>query len=522
MGEEKMVAAAQASLFRDIQNKLVFDPHKILLFILVSIALLVSGCAESGKPSPSRVANYSNSEGFGLPGGAAEASPSVDSQRGIYSVDPLFAEFYEILGGKDTLGPVISPLFESGNLKEQYVENGLMVFDDTATGSNRFRLAPLGLEFFISDLGTPVPAHPGGRYVDGRLIPAEYLFMYDQLGGARYVGRPLTEAQYNPEKQRSEQYFENLGFYHLDQDPPGVVHLMAYGAYACDRSCRHSASSAGIPFRKLVLPEAFEPMVKQLRSANTGRMLAEPHRTADGKQAVIFENLVLVVDRKQPGGVTLLPIVESTGIQRQSLVARQYSPLMRFYPFENGLGHNVPIYIDGFLQQLGGVDVTGLPIGEVVPIAPGVYQQCFTNLCVEVNLNLPEDKQLKLAPMGWKYKEMVFDQTQSFIESQSLAEIDLKIWEKAPQVSKMESQVIFVAINENGVPLKDREPVLLLTLPDESQLKIVFPPSGTDGRTSLLLAPIPASNMTLIDYTVCLYGLEGKFKCVNDHFQIGD
>jgi len=517
-----MIAAAHANLFRDIINILVLDSRKILLFILVSIPLLVSSCAESGIPSPLRFGNFSDSEVLGQPSGAAEASPSADLLRETYPVDPLFAEFYEILGGKDTLGPVISPLFGSGNLKEQYVEAGLMVFDETATGSDRFRLASLGLEFGISGPGTPEPMQPGGRYIEGRLIPAEFLFMYDKLGGARYVGRPLTEARYNPEKQRSEQYFENLGFYRLDQDPTGKVHLMAFGAYICNRSCRYSAPQSSIPNLRVVLPEAFESKAQQLGYANTGRMLVGPHRTEDGRQAVIFDNLVVVVDRKQPGGVTLLPIVESTGFQQQPLVARQLNPLMTFYSIENDLGHNVPIYIDGFLQQLGGLDISGLPISEVFPIAPGVYQQCFTNLCVEFDLNLPVGEQLKLSPIGRKYKEKVFDQAQSFSESQSLADVDLKLWEKPPNMSENESPMIYVAIYENGVPLMNREPVLLLTLPDRSQRKMVFSPSGVDGQTSLQLEPIPAPDMTLIVYTVCLYGLEGNSKCVDDHYQIGD
>src|SRR4030067_1800704 len=290
-----MIAATHANLLKDRCNHPVFDPRKVLLIVLVSCALLVSGCAEAGKPNPSEVGSFSNNGILGQPSGAVEAYPPAVLPSQTMQVAPLFAEFYAMLGGVDVLGPVISPLFESGNLKEQYVESGLMVFDETATGNDRFRLASLGLEFVISNPETLEPMQPGGRSIDGRLIPAEFLLMYDKLGGARYVGRPLTDARYNPEKQRSEQYFENLGFYRLDQDPPGAGHLMAYGAYAGDRSCRHSASSARIPGRKLVLPEAFESKAQQLGSAITGEILTEPHRTADRREAGVFG--------KQVGGV---------------------------------------------------------------------------------------------------------------------------------------------------------------------------------------------------------------------------
>jgi hypothetical protein len=226
------------------------------------------------------------------------------------------------LGGIDILGPAISPLFESGNLKEQYVLAGLMVFDETATSNERFRLAPLGLEFSVSELGTPVPTQPGEQIIDGRLVPAEFLNLYEKLGGARFVGRPLTEARLNPEKRRLEQYFENLGFYRLNQDPPGVAHLLAYGAYACDKKCRSSSPQESVPGKRVVLPEPFESKAQQFGTKITGRQLVGPHRTKDGRQAVIFENLVIAVDRKQPGGVMLLPIVEQTGFLAHPFVKR--------------------------------------------------------------------------------------------------------------------------------------------------------------------------------------------------------
>ena len=50
----------------------------------------------------------------------------------------------------------------------------------------------------------------------------------------RYVGKPPTELHYNPETQRYEQYFENLGMYWLESEGPEHVRLLNYGAWKCD------------------------------------------------------------------------------------------------------------------------------------------------------------------------------------------------------------------------------------------------------------------------------------------------
>jgi hypothetical protein len=193
---------------------------------------------------------------------------------------------------------------------------------------------------------------------------------------------------------------------------------------------------------------------------------------------------------------------------------------MNFYPIEGELGHNVPIHFQGFLNQFGGYEVSGRPISEVMTIATSVYQQCFANLCLVYDLNLPVGEQLKLSPIGIKYKELVFDPMQSFSESQSFDNLEIRLWENTQNINQNDSQTISVAISDDGIPLRNREPVLIIDIPGGIQRKMVFPPTGDDGQTSLQVQPISASPLTLISYTVCLSNLNGNTECKRDNFQI--
>ncbi|RPI87900.1 MAG: hypothetical protein EHM41_03340, partial [Chloroflexi bacterium] len=70
---------------------------------IVPIMLLLSACSSSG----------------------ASFSPTITQESGV-SVDPLFREFYEMLGGKDILGPAISPTFSFANHTYQYTDKACM------------------------------------------------------------------------------------------------------------------------------------------------------------------------------------------------------------------------------------------------------------------------------------------------------------------------------------------------------------------------------------------------------------
>jgi hypothetical protein len=500
--------------------------------------------------------------------------PPESSLYETYPVDPAFTEFYETLGGQEVLGPAISPVLSPAGLRSQYVEAGLMQYDPEAPPSDRHRMAPLGVDLGVAEPPVPDPGDPAVRYLNGHVIYPEFVPFYERLGGAQFVGRPLTEARHNPERGRIEQYFENLGLYRLDQDDPGAVRLMAYGAYSCDQRCRYPAISNSIPGLMPFLPEPFEAKAALLGLEVLGRTLTEPHLAEDGKFEVIFENLVLVIDPptgpaakdrymhrvllpqvvaqgdtlEQAGmgaqvpalvwlpvvgngntivaeaqAVNLRPIVTMLGIMADPPGPPREGEapgLMVFVPVEGELGYYVPFNFHDWISRHGGFEFSGAPITHVSAPEAGRFRQCFTNLCLDFEPTAPERRQLGPAPLGAAYAELYYQGADEFRKENLLAGVRLEVWESQPYTTAVQGQEIHVAISQAGVPLSDREPVLTVTLPDNSQEVYRMIPTDEAGQTHLKLAPVAASNGTLIAYEVCLEGIGGGQLCVEDHYLI--
>lgn len=451
--------------------------------------------------------------------GPGKTTSSSMANEGVYSVEPIFAEFYAYLGGADIMGPAISPLKESRGLKVQYVENGLLVYDPLATPSDRFQLAPLGVELGMDEPAVPDPGLPDGRYIAGHVIDSGFLPFYEKLGGARFAGRPITEARHDLKNRRIEQYFENLGFYRLEDDPAGKVRLLAYGVLACNRQCRYQAPSNAIPGLRPPLPEPFASESASLGLSFVGLTLSEPYRAPDGKLEVIFENLVLAAQDEGSEKAFARPIVEMLGIQPQSMVECQPSELEACLPGEGGMGHNVPLYFEEYISQHGGLDLFGYPITEVFLVENGIYRQCFTNMCIDFNVNAPEGERLKPVPLGKTYQERYSKFWEKEFED-NIDGVQIRVWEKEAVVASGQPQEIHVKILEDETPLVNREPVLTVTLPDGKERVFHFPPTDENGESFFSLPAISGPNGTLIPYDVCLTGISRKTLCVGDHYLI--
>src|SRR3990172_6703860 len=195
---------------------------------------------------------------------------------------------------------------------------------------------------------------------------------------------------------------------------------------------------------------------------------------------------------------------------------------MVFFAVEGELGYNIPLYFMDWLERNGGMDVSGPPTGEVFPVSVGVFRQCFTTLCLDFDPQAPQGMQLRPAPLGVTYKEKFFQEAGDFPADQSLDGVSLQVWEGKPFVGPDEVPEIYVAVEEAGVPLAKREPVLTLTLPDNSQLAIPMHPTDERGQTSARVGPVSSPSATLISYEVCLVRIDGQKLCRQDHFLIWD
>jgi hypothetical protein len=455
-------------------------------------------------------------------GGSLATNLDQDILDRVYEVHPLFTEFYDTLGGEGLLGPAISPLFQSSEVMRQYVLAGLMEYEPGATKSNRYRLASLGVEIGIDEPPVPEPALPGVRFIDGQIVYHEFLSLYEKLGGARIVGRPLSGVRYNPEKYRIEQYFENLGFFRRDIDDPGTAQLLNYGSFACDHNCRAQPVQANILSPEARLPEPFASTVAKLGISFLGRNLTPPYTALDGSQQVIFDNLVLAVDPNDPQQVEPQPIVQMVGIDPHSPSNCSDDPLMSCFLVDGAKGYNIPRFFVDYLERYGWISFSGLPITSVFPVENGSYRQCFTNLCIDFDTSANEDNRIRLAPIGREYLQRYYtlEQPESFISTQNLEHVRIEVWESSTYIGSNDSQGINAAIFEGSIPLADREPALIVTMPDSSQRVYHFPPTNQSGMTYLSLPPIQAPNGTLVAYQVCLSSLTGVEFCVSDHFLI--
>ncbi len=471
------------------------------------------------------------------------------------NIDPVFREFYDLLGGVETLGPAISPLFEIGSAKYQYTLASLMVHDPQAPANQRFHLAALGLDLGIAEPSVPRPDGQDVRYVDGHIIHEVFIPMYEKLGGARYVGSPITELHYNPENGRYEQHFENLGMYWLDRETERNVRLLAYGPWKCNANCRQPPlgnSNVILPPRVDV---AFIDAVARLGPDFTGFALTESYPTKDGYLEQVFENIVLVSDPKQPSRVFLRNITEHLGMRPDPRVSPINEPGWTFFPVNDGEGYNIPNHFLEYLALHGGMEAAGNPIGELVQIKDNLYRQCFENLCLEEHYDNSGKITIKPAQLGYTYKLLPLhrvgndSKTSPGIGGQpependleaypppatpsrtmvvqptpesNARELSIQVWETYPSVSPGQSQEILVKVFENGIPLSNVEPDLVLTLPGGKTATYYMHPTSESGQARVLVDLIDAPNGTLIPYEVCVYNLVNKGKlCIRDSFLI--
>jgi hypothetical protein len=257
----------------------------------------------------------------------------------------------------------------------------------------------------------------------------------------------------------------------------------------------------------------------------SGKQEAQEARRA---QVIEMIRLPLVMGRQAAPvqSIGFRPLAQLLDMARQHPVSRQEDPLLVFYPVEGDLGYHVPVHFHGFLERLGGLVVSGFPVSEPFEIGAGLYRQCFANLCLDFEPGA-EENPLRLAPLGYLYKERFFVQPGRFVQSGSLEGVELKVWENRSYTGGEQGAAslpmeIHLAVMEAGKPLPNWEASLIVRLPDGSQDRYRVQPTNARGQAFFTLPPIPALNGMLIPYQVCLEGLRGEQLCVDDHYLVWD
>ena len=453
----------------------------------------------------------------------AACSMEKAGQGAYYAVDPRFQELYQQLDGEDVLGqPISNKKFVAGsNIEKQYFEAAVMVYNPET--SPKFYLEPVGLEAGFSDLPNADPENPNVKYVNGYIIPMEFAKLYEQLGGARWVGLPLTRARKNPEKGIIEQYFENMGFFRFEDDPPGVVRLLPYGLWRCAGECSRypTLENAGLLRSTDVTTSPFAEVINRLGTNFTGKSLTDAYRAQDERLEQIFTNVVIYEDDDSPLGISLRPIAEQVGIEGDPLEERGTKTDMYFREIKDGKGFYIPSYFVDFISQYSGFALSGEPINQLREIREGVFRQCFQNYCLRYDSAAEEEEQVSLVPLGQRYKDQVYhDRAVTTPEVQGKRDFTLDVWEQSTQVSSSERQQIGACIHEGETPLRDIQVEMTLRIPQRGTRRFQLPATDAGGCSFYELEPIQAQNGTAVDYQVCFKGLNEGQQCKQDSFLI--
>jgi hypothetical protein len=457
---------------------------------------------------------------------STDTAPVTDP--GTYAVDPVFREFYASLGGRDTLGPAITALFNYRRQECQYVQNALMCFDPLAQGIARFNLAPLGEQLGISE--APALSTSGLLVVDGYTIYEEFEEIYHRLYGPLYVGRPLTQPRFNANANRIEQYFENMGFYRSVTDRAGDVHLLAYGSFACSTDCRFSAPQAAAVSATLSsAQQPFLAQVARLGGLNAfGMPLTDPYTAPDGSLEQIYENVVLFSSKESPGTLQLRPVARLLGMAAAppGMELQGAQEGMTFYRTDGILGFHVPLLFDYFIAQHGGREISGSPLGEMDTISAAQYRQCFENYCLLYDGSAAPSLQVRLLPLGLDYLSLTQAKPAVEVNLNRLAPESIRLVANpgTPRIPADPSQ----RFDLYAVRIEDNQPVpnvgteLTLTMPDGIQTTYQLPATDAQGRASLFVPPIePAPiNGTVISFKVCLADPAGSEVCTSDTYLI--
>ena len=449
-------------------------------------------------------------------------------ETGTYTVDTVFREFYTSLGGRETLGPAISALFNYRSKQCQYVQNAMMCFDPQSEGIARFTLFPLGDALGIYE--DPELSAAGNLVVDGYPIYEEFEELYHRLYGPLYVGRPLTQPRYNANGSRIEQYFQNVGFYRSVNAAPGEVHLLSYGVFACSTDCRFTPPETAVVTANIAsASQPYLSQVARLGGLNVfGMPLTEPYVAPDGNLEQIYENVVLFSPQEDTSSLQLRPVALLLGVPADppGPELRSQAEGVAFYPTDGDLGYHVPLVFDYFIAQHGGSEISGKPLGEISPFNGTLYRQCFENYCLYFDSSAAESLQVRMAPLGLDYlnqtqAEPAVESTPVALEAQTIHMVANPGTPRIPADQPQRFDLFVVRAADNQ-PVPNTESELTLTMPDGAQTIYQLPPTDTQGRASLIVPPIePAPvNGTVISFKVCLNVPTTRAVCTSDSYLI--
>ncbi|MBN2047361.1 MAG: hypothetical protein JW750_05930 [Anaerolineaceae bacterium] len=448
----------------------------------------------------------------------------------VIEVDPLFWDLYVTLGGIETLGKpleALTPVDDGRNC--QTMMNAVLCHDPRVQGLDAFQLKAVVVDHvLVPSALTDLPQQEGDKLINGHVIYPAFVPLYDQLFGTRFTGQPLTEAWTNHEKNRVEQYFENVIMIHdLSLGEEGVQ-LLPVGLIATEQSRSDQTHlDLAIP-----LASPFSSFLAGAHGVDFGEPLSRPFLTDDGLLMQVFRDVVVVAPQGRLDQARLYPLAPALRKFQMEPIDQVYSTDrgVIFYPVDGGKGYHVPIVFDEFISRHGGRLVSGDPIAEVGMYQDGIVQQCFTNYCLNLAQDEAGNQQVEMAALGAVFLERAL-QAGNLSEQNVLSSfytrdrVQLRLSEQHSQIQSGMQQTIFAVVSNrlSGDGIAGLEGMLYLTMPDGTVHPFELPLTNESGAAWLQLPVLDgAKHGDLISYTVCLTMSTGEPDCAQSAFLVWD
>jgi hypothetical protein len=289
-----------------------------------------------------------------------------------------------------------------------------------------------------------------------------------------------------------------MGFYHLDDDPPGRVYPLSYGLWRCSEPCRAAGPLNLSPVSST--PSAFDAQwdayLVRFNPALLGEPLGPLTPNATGVVTQVFAHVILTADPQAPGGVRPLPLPELLGLPTEALVPQSDDPQLAFYASDGQLGHNVFIPFQDYLANASGFELSGPPISEPRLQPDGSLRQCFRHLCLDYRPDAAPDAQIQPVALGAQYLAAQ--------PPTPAPPLTINVQAAAPALASGAVQEITVSVSRDGAPLANQDPLLLVTLADGAEQAFSLPPTDGRGQSRQTLPPLIAPPSTVFRYRACL------------------
>lgn len=309
-----------------------------LVGVCLTLSLVSAACAggppqTTAQPEPAASIQPAESRAVGRADGRYYAETG-------HTLDPLFVDFYDLLGGPELLGYPITESFidPHSGLLIQYFENARLelVPDQDGPGS-KVRLAELGVLVGGWDLPQPgsrlpIGSSPNCRYYEqsGHQVCHAFLEFYEAHGGPDTFGLPTTE--FRVAGDRVVQYFEK---FRLDWTPEtgstGQIRVGPLGQEHFDRMGYGPALLAPVPpgdlsdYRVLQL-RLNASVSKPLVSANEAQSIYLTVSDQNFRPVEGAATLLTIRLPDAPPRFEMLPLTDQNGVTRAEVRLEDLPP----------------------------------------------------------------------------------------------------------------------------------------------------------------------------------------------------